>query len=66
MLAQRAGCPVLPVYIQRRRAPFSSLHMVIGQPYLVETADRRATAEELRQQTDLLMKKIYTMGENVG
>ena len=66
MLAQRADCPILPVYIQRRRAPFSSLHMVIGQPYRVETAERRATAEELRQQTDLMMKKIYDMGANVG
>ena len=65
LLAQRAGCPVLPVYIQRRRAPLSSLSMVIGEPYLVEIADRRATAEELREQTDLLMGKIYKMGERV-
>ena len=66
LLAQRAGCPVLPVYIQRRRRPFSSLRMVIGKPYLVETAERRATAEELRQLTDRLMDQIYGMGENVG
>lgn len=66
MMAQRAGCPLLPVYIQRRRHPFSSLRAVIGTPYLLEIAGPRPTAEELRTITDDLMDRIYKLGENVG
>ena len=66
MLALRAGCPLLPVYIQRRRHPFSTLRTVIGAPYMPEIAGSRPTAEELRELTDELMDKIYALGENVG
>ena len=66
MLAQRAGCPILPLYMQRRRHPFSPLQAVIGMPFYVETAGLRPTAEELREQTDAMMDKIYAMGEAIG
>lgn len=65
MLAQRAGCPLLPLYMQRRRHPFSALHAVIGEPVWVQTAGARPTAEELRRQTDALMDGIYAMGEGL-
>ena len=66
LLAQRAGVPVVPLYIQRKRRPFSAICMVIGQPYEITFAQRRATAEELRQATDDLMDRIYAMGADVG
>lgn len=66
LLAQRAGVPVVPLYIQRKRRPFSAIRMVIGQPYEITFAQRRATAEELRQATDDLMDRIYAMGADVG
>lgn len=66
MLAVRAGCPVLPLYIQRKRFPFSPLHLVIGEAYCPETAGTRPTAEELRVLTDALMDRIYAAGEAVG
>ena len=66
LLAQRAGCPLVPIYIQRRRHPFSPLRMVIGEPYTISFASRRATAEELREATDALMDRIYALGAGVG
>ena len=66
LLAQRAECPLLPVYIQRRRRPFSPLRLVIGQPYTVSFPQRRAAAEELRTATDALMDTIYALGEGIG
>ena len=66
MLAQRAGCPILPVYMQRRRYPFSPLHTVIGEPFFVQAAGAHPTAEELREQTDAMMDRIYAMGEAIG
>lgn len=66
LLAQRAGCPILPVYIQRKRRPWGPLRMVIGAPCAVETAGAHPTAEELRQETDRLMDLVYEMGRAIG
>lgn len=66
MLAVRSGCPVLPIYIQRRRHPFSSLKMVIGAPYYLREAGARVTPEELQTLTDELLERIYAQGENIG
>lgn len=66
MLANRVGCPILPVYIKRKRFPFSPMAMVIGKPMEVVTATGKATAEELRSETDRMMDIIYQLGEGVG
>lgn len=60
MLANRAGVPILPVYISRNRKPFRKIKVVIGKPYLPELA-AKPTAEELQEATDELMRKIYAM-----
>ena len=66
MLAQRAGCPVLPMYIQRRRRPFGPLRVAFGAPYWVETAGPRPTAEELRREADRVLDAAYALGEGIG
>lgn len=62
MLAERAGVPVLPVYTSRRRFPFQPVLVSIGEPFHVRSEGRRATAAELREQTDGMMDRIYAMG----
>lgn len=62
MLADRAGVPVLPVYTSRRRFPFQPVLVSIGKPFPVRREGRRATAAELRTQTDEMMDRIYEMG----
>lgn len=66
MLANRVKCPILPVYIKRKRFPFSPMALVIGEPFEVVTATGKATAEELRSETDRMMDMIYKLGEGVG
>lgn len=66
MLAGRTGLPVVPLYTSRRRRPFTPVRVVIGEPFLVEAAGRRATAAELRAQTDAMMDRIYEMGGDRG
>ena len=66
MLALRAECPILPIYIQRKRFPFSPLRMVIGPAYLPKTAGPKPTSEDLRALTDELMECIYALGGDVG
>ncbi len=62
MLAERAGVPVLPIYTSRRRFPFQPVLVSIGEPFRVRSEGRRATAAELRAQTDEMMDNIYAMG----
>ncbi len=62
MIAERAGVPVLPLFISRRRFPFQPVKVVIGEPFTVHGAGRRSTPEELREQTDAMMDRIYAMG----
>ncbi len=62
MLADRAGVPVLPIYTSSRRFPFQPVLVAIGEPFRVRSEGRRATAAELRAQTDAMMDIIYAMG----
>lgn len=62
MLAERGGVPVLPVYTSRRKFPFQPVQVCIGKPFTVTSEGRRATAAELRAQTDAMMDAIYAMG----
>lgn len=62
-LAARTNTPILPVYLTTNRYPFSPLTCVIGKPYTLEFAGRRATDEELKQRSEELMEKIYKLGE---
>ena len=66
MLANRAHCPILPMYIKRRRFPFSSMKVVLGKTYEPKSENRHPTAEELHRLTDEMMDKIYTLGADVG
>lgn len=60
VLAARAGCPIVPVYLTAKRRPFSPMTCVFGQPYTVE---KKLTDEEQTREIERLMEKIYEMGE---
>lgn len=66
MFATRTDSLVLPVYVQTKKQPFRRLHLVIGAPYRMEYAGRKATSEELQKLTDEMMDKIYALGEAAG
>ena len=63
LFAHRTGTPILPIYLQAKRFPFSPLRCVIGEPWMPETAGTKATPEELHRLTGELMEKIYALGE---
>lgn len=64
-LAARTNTPILPVYLSHKRKPFSPLVCVIGKPYYLEFAGKRSTDEELDHHAKEMMKKIYSLGENL-
>ena len=63
MLANRAGVPVVPIYLTHNRKPFQPIRCELGKPYRPECSGRRASAEELELRTEELMAKIYAMGK---
>lgn len=63
MLAQRAGVPIVPIYITHGRKPFCRVHVVAGEAYTPEFASRRPSGEELEAATAEMMAKIYALGQ---
>lgn len=64
-LAARTETPILPVYVTPRAYPWQPVTVVIGEPYHVVFAGRRATDEELGFAAETLMQKIYALEEQV-
>ena len=62
MLANRAGVPIVPIYITHGRKPFCPVRVVAGEAYTPEFASRRPSGEELEQATKEMMGKIYALG----
>lgn len=63
MLAQRAGVPIVPIYITHGRKPFCRVRVVAGQPYTPAFSSRRPDANELDQAAREMVEKIYALGE---
>ena len=63
LLAQRAGVPLVQVYITHHRKPFQPIKVIIGEPFTPAYTSRRPDNEELERHTAELMEKIYAMGK---
>ena len=63
LLAQRAGVPLVPVYITHGRKPFQPIKVVMGEPWTPAYSSRRPDAAELEALTAELMEKVYALGE---
>lgn len=62
MIAMRAGAPLVPVYIGKRRKLFRLTHIVFGKPYEPKTATRHGTAEEYQEYADEIVRRAYALG----
>lgn len=63
MLASRADVPILPVYIETVRRPFSPMRCIIGAPFRVTDGQTKLTMEQRHRKTQELMQTIYQLGE---
>ena len=63
LFATRAGVPLLPVYIQRKKKRFRRNTVVIGEPYYPEYEGRKPTNEELQQIARDVMDRVRALGE---
>jgi 1-acyl-sn-glycerol-3-phosphate acyltransferase len=65
LFATRAGVPLLPVYIQRKKKRFRRNTVVIGEPYNPEYKGRKPTSDELQAIARDLMERVRALGEGV-
>lgn len=65
LIATRTQTPVLPIYLTKKKKLFRRIDVVFGEPYLPETAERRATEQELNELSNDLLKRIYRLGEGL-
>ena len=63
LLANRAGVPVVPVYITPNRKPFQPIKVIIGEAYTPAYSCRRPENDELDKLTAEMMARIYGLGE---
>ena len=61
MLAMKTGVPLLPMYIPQGKKPFRRSTIVIGEPYTIAPAGKRATNAELESAAAELLDKIYAL-----
>lgn len=66
VMATRTGTPVVPVYCGEKHKFLRRTTIVFGEPYRPMVAGRRATAEENRQASEEIMRRIYAMEEVNG
>ena len=64
LLAERAGVPIVPVYITPNRKPFRPIRVLLGEPWTPEFSSRRPDNDELTAVTAVLMEKIYGLPEH--
>ena len=60
-LAERAGVPIIPVFIPRKKPLFRKSTLVFGEPYRVEKQKEKRTANEYARLAEELMNKIQAL-----
>ena len=60
-IAERAGVPMIPIYIPRRKPLFHKLNIVIGKPSYIEKSDAKRSKEDYLLLSKMLMDDIYAL-----
>jgi len=63
-LAERAGVPIVPVFIPRKKPFFVKRNLVFGEPYQIEKQPIKRTAADYTKLSEELMDKIEALGMN--
>lgn len=61
-LAERAGVPIIPLFLPRKKPIFRKVRIIIGKPYRPEKREKKLTPEEYTALTDDLMGRIKGLG----
>ena len=60
-MAERAGVPILPVFLSRKKPILRKSKVVFGKPYYIEKQDTKRTADDYAVLAEELMNKIQDL-----
>ena len=60
-LAERAGAPIQPVFLPRKKPFFRMSKLVFGELYYIEKQDKKRTANDYTKLAEELMQKIQAL-----
>jgi 1-acyl-sn-glycerol-3-phosphate acyltransferase len=60
-LAERAGVPIIPVFVTRKKPFFKKSKVVFGEPYLIEKSEKKRHADDYAKLSEELMEKIQAL-----
>jgi len=60
-LAERAGVPLVPVYVPRKKKLFRKVKVIIGDPYYIEKQSEKRSSDEYTLLVEQLMRKIEAL-----
>jgi len=60
-LAERAGVPIIPVFIPRKKPFFRKGTLVFGEPYMIKKQREKRTVHDYTQLSEELMNKIQAL-----
>ena len=60
-LAERAGVPIIPVFISRKKPFFKKSKVVIGLPYFIEKQEEKRHHDDYIKLSEKLMEKIQDL-----
>ncbi|MCL2820457.1 MAG: 1-acyl-sn-glycerol-3-phosphate acyltransferase [Oscillospiraceae bacterium] len=60
-MAERAGVPIIPVFLSRKKPFFKKSKVIFGEPYTIEKAKDKRTPEEYSALATELMNKIQAL-----
>ena len=62
-IAERAGVPILPTFLTQKKAFFSKVTVVFGEPYKLDKHTGKRAPEEYEALSNELMENIYNLGK---
>jgi len=60
-IAERAGVPLVPVFVPRKKRIFRKAVVVIGEPYFIEKQSGKRSADDYARLSEELMNRIEAL-----
>ena len=60
-MAERAGVPIIPVFLSRKKPFFKKSKVIFGEPFYIEKQKGKRTAEDYHKLSEELMGKIQSL-----
>jgi len=65
-LAERAGVPIIPVFVSRKKPFFRKSKVIIGKPYIIDKQKEKRHPDDYSRLSEELMEKIQALDTDIS